>query len=110
MQLAGGFSNFKQGTKFLLAAGGGGNPSRGSIPVPYPLRAAFGRSVRKNKLLIFTGTAHSISPVLKFEKLTTLWGSTGKISLWGFPSVPLTSLSACCLNTGTFKIDVPMRL
>lgn len=78
--------------------------------MPYPLCTTFGPSGGKSKLLIFTGGAHSTSWALKFEKLTMLWGNTGKSLLRGFPSVPSTSLSAHCLNTGTFKIDVPMRI
>lgn len=107
MQLAGGFSNFKQGTKFLVSAGGkaGGG---GSIPEPYSLHTIFSLNHRKGKLLIFTERACSISQALKFEKLRMPWRNKGKISLQGFLSVPLTSLSTRCLNTGTFKIDVPM--
>lgn len=78
--------------------------------MPYPLCTTFGLSSGKTKLLIFMGGAHSISRALKFEKLTTPWGNAGKILLRGFPSVPPTSLSARCLNTGTFKIDIPMRI
>lgn len=72
--------------------------------------SSFGPSSGKNKLLILMERSQSINRALKFEKLAMLWGNIGKILLRGVPSVPSTSLSAHCLNTGTFEIDVPMQI
>lgn len=72
--------------------------------------SSFGLSSGKNKLLILMARSWSISRALKFEKLAMLWGNIGKILLRGVPSVPSTSLSARCLNTGTFEIVVPIRI